>query len=141
MQTIYATEDQVRKLMELDDGGPIAIINLLKFHDFAAYPSDAPEASLSLTGREAYSKYAEAFENLIAKDGAQSLYWGDTIGYAIGEGEWDAIWVNQFPNLAALRKASADPSYGEMHRHRAAGLSHQEAIATRPRATGVQSLP
>jgi len=132
VQTKFSTEEQVQALIDSDDGGPIAIANLLKFKEKAQYPAGAAEAPLGLSGREAYQLYADAFLELIADFGARSLYWGDTIAYAIGEGEWDAVWVNHFPSFDALRAASTDPRYADMHRHRDAGLAYQHAIATRP---------
>ena len=132
MNTKYASDEQIAALAAEDDGGPIAIANLLKFHVTAQYPAHAAEASLGRSGRGAYQVYAEAFVALIAEFGGSTIYWGDTVGYAIGQGDWDAVWINRFPNLAALRAASADPRYAEMHRHRDAGLDHQHAIVTRP---------
>ncbi len=136
MRTKFSTDEQIAALMARDDGGPIAIANLLKFHSSAQYPPDSKEASLNLSGKEAYRKYAEAFRSLIAEFGGATVYWGDTIAYAIGAGEWDAVWINRFPSLDALRAASTDPRYAEMHRHRDAGLDYQEAIVTRPATIG-----
>lgn len=132
MRTIHATTEQVEALLAADDGGPVAIVNLLRFKPTADYPADAPEAAEGLSGKAAYDRYAEAFRALIAEFGGRTVYWGDVLGYTIGQGEWDAVWINRFPNLAALRDASTDPRYADMHRHREAGLAYQEAIATRP---------
>ena len=132
--TIYSTDKQVEALFAADGGGPVAITNLLKFKEKADYPAGATEASHGMTGREAYRLYADAFIDLIAEFGGRTVYWGDTLGYAIGAGDWDAVWINRFPDLQALRAASTDPRYAEMHRHREAGLAHQHAIATRPDA-------
>jgi len=130
--TTATTEAQMAHLRAANDGNPIAITNLLKFHAKAQYPSDAKEAALSLSGREAYRLYAKEFVALIAEYGGTTVYWGDAVGYAIGIGDWDAVWINRFPNLDAVKHASADPRYAIMHRHREAGLHHQHAIITRP---------
>jgi len=132
MNTKDSNDEQIAALNAKDDGRPIAITNLLKFHDRARYPEDAPEASLGRSGRAAYQAYAQAFVALIAEFGGSTVYWGDAVGYAIGNGVWDAVWINRFPNLAAVRAASTDPRYAEMHRHRDAGLDYQHAIVTRP---------
>lgn len=132
MRTIHANLEEVQALFAADDGGPVAIVNLLKFRSEADYAADAPEAGLGLSGKAAYALYAAAFRELIGEYGGLTHYWGDVLGYTIGKGEWDAVWINRFPNLTALRDASTDPRYAEMYRHREAGLAYQEAIATKP---------
>lgn len=107
-------------------------MNPFEFHAAARYPASAAEASLGLSGREAYWCYAELFAALIGQHGARKVYRGDAVGFAIGDGDWDAVWINRFPSFAVLRAISADPRYAEMHMHREAGLAHQHANLTRP---------
>jgi uncharacterized protein (DUF1330 family) len=115
-----------------DDSKPIAIANLLKFHELAIYPAGVAEIEAGLTGRQAYKIYAESFLERIVRLGGRSLYWGDSKACFIGESDWDAVWVNYFPSFAVLQEATRGPEFDEMNRHRAAGLDHQVAIATKP---------
>ncbi len=52
--------------------------------------------------------------------------------FFIGAGEWDAVWINWFPNRQAFIATLNHSDYHDAHRHREAGLAHQELIVTRP---------
>ena len=53
--------DPTRELMavfrELPSDRPIAMINLLRFRETAAYPADHPDHAVTRTGAEAYTAY------------------------------------------------------------------------------------
>lgn len=135
MKTKYADMDRMNGVFDGEDEGPIAIVNLLKFYADARYPQDAPEYGNVNSGRDAYHLYAKAFMELMADKGAHTAYYGDAECYIIGNGEWDAVWINHFPSRAAFKSVRHDPRYKEMYRHREAGLDYQEAIVTRPGMT------
>ena len=132
MKTIHASAGQRASLAAADDGEPIAMVNLLKFHAAAQYPAGSREAALGLSGRAAYRQYVDGFLTLIEEYGGSQVYWGDTAGYMIGQGEWDAVWINHFPSYARLEEITRDPRYAALKVHRVAGLAYQNAIVTRP---------
>jgi uncharacterized protein (DUF1330 family) len=131
MTTIHTTSEQRAAIQAADDGRPIAIVNLLKFHDQAQYPAGSAEAAEGLTGRDAYRRYVAGWVALIAEFGGEQVYWGDTVGYMIGDGPWDAVWINRFPSFAAVTAAASDPRYAALAVHRKAGLACQEALVNR----------
>ena len=132
MTTIHATPAQRAALRAADDGRPVAIVNLLKFHGKALYPEGSAEAAEGLSGREAYLRYVAGWVALIAEFGGEQVFWSDTVGYMIGEGDWDAVWINRFASYAHVEAAANDPRYAELKRHREAGLAFQDALVTRP---------
>src|SRR6185369_576886 len=79
MTTIHTTSEQRAAIQAADDGKPIAIVNLLKFHDQAQYPAGSAEAAEGLTGRDAYRRYVAGWVALIAEFGGEQVYWGDTV--------------------------------------------------------------
>jgi uncharacterized protein (DUF1330 family) len=126
------TGDQFRAFRDDPYDGPIAQVNLLKFHQRAQYPSDAPEAGADDSGSVAYRRYADAFAAAAAEVGGQCLLLGEVERYFIGQGDWDGVLVMHFPNRQAFIATLNHADYGEMHRHRDAGLLCQELLTTRP---------
>ena len=51
---VYPTASRVEALMADDSGGPVVMLNLLKFRAKAVYPDGRPS---DLTGRQAYDLY------------------------------------------------------------------------------------
>nr|WP_246351844.1 DUF1330 domain-containing protein [Sphingobium subterraneum] len=118
--------------MSASDGTPIVVVNLLKFRERALYPSDAPEHALGLSGRDAYQRYADASLEILAERGGAVLLQGTAPRYLVGQGDWDAVWINRYPGKQAYAETISDPRLPEILRHRAAGLDHQHAFITRP---------
>ena len=124
-RSIDPTADQVRTLRDAPDGGPITMVNLLKFRAQARYEdgNDAP-----CTGRDAYARYKHAFtETVGAVSQAQVLYQGPVQQVFIGrvgqpETDWDEVLIVRYPSRRHFLAMMADPAYREALRHRYAGL-------------------
>lgn len=114
------TPEDVRRLMEEDDGGPVVMLNLLRF---------AGEE-----GRASYMRYAEAVLPELEKVGARTLYAGACSTQLVGaEGhEWDALLVVRYPSRAAFLQMVKDPGYQAITHLRSEGLQAAVLQATVP---------
>ncbi|MEM9134919.1 MAG: DUF1330 domain-containing protein [Actinomycetota bacterium] len=132
MPAFQPTADQFRALRDDPHDGPVVQVNLLKFRVKAEYGPDDPEHSTDEPGSAAYDRYVAAFEAAAAEVGGECLLYGHAERYFIGNGDWDAVLVNRFPDRAAFIQTLNHPDYADMSRHRTAGLLCQDLITTRP---------
>lgn len=132
MPAFQPTPDQYEAFTSDNHKGPVSQVNLLKFHDHAKYQKDDPEFGDTCSGREAYFRYSDAFAKLALELGCKNTLTATTERYFIGEGDWDCVLVNTFPNKEAFLAMIHHPKYTEIARHRTAGLLCQELIVTRP---------
>ena len=124
---VYPTASRVEALMADDSGGPVVMVNLLRFRDKAVYPDGRPT---DLTGRQAYNLYAAPMQNFIEKGGGKVLFGGDIASLVIGDvGElWDTCVLVEYPSAAAFAAIVTSPEVAEIGVHRAAGLEGQLLI-------------
>ena len=132
MPAFQPTADQFRAFRDDPYEGPVAQVNLLKFKDTAVYTDEDPEQGDGSTGREAYMRYAEAFEKMMEDVDGTCVFKSEGERFFIGEGDWDMVWINQFPNRKAFIATLNHPGYKDAARHREAGLLHQDLVVTRP---------
>ncbi|MCA8900263.1 MAG: DUF1330 domain-containing protein [Hyphomonas sp.] len=128
------TSDQMKAFATDAHDGPIVMINLLKFKPKAEYPADAPEHGDGATGQQAYARYGAGLAEFTGEPqiGLKMLYSGPVARFFIGEGDWDMVAVVQYPSRKHFVTMTQDPRYQAAHRHRDAGLDHQQLIETRP---------
>lgn len=114
--------------------GPIVMVNLLKFRDKATYAEDDPEHGEDISGAEAYSRYGAALADFVSEEkiGLTQLFGAPAIRMMIGDADWDAVILARYPSRKHMMTMTSDPRYQAAHRHRAAGLLHQDLIETRP---------
>ncbi|MBA4227633.1 MAG: DUF1330 domain-containing protein [Hyphomonas sp.] len=132
MPAFQPTADQFRAFRDDPYDGPVAQVNILKFKVKAEYRPEDPEYGETISGRDAYMRYSEAFTVAAAEVGGTTLLLGDTERFFIGNGDWDAVLVNHFPSRQAFIATLNHRDYKDMSRHREAGLLCQELIVTRP---------
>lgn len=110
---IDPTGEDLQRLAAEDDGGPIVMLNLLRF---------APG------GRERYAEYAKATGPFLAKVGGELVYAGDGHPALVAdEGQaWDAVLLVRYPNRAAFLQMVADPGYQAITHLRSEAL--EEAV-------------
>ena len=134
MPALQPTTEQMRDFAKAEDNGqPIFMINLLKFHDKAQYKDSDPEQGESFSGEEAYNRYGKGLEALTSDPsiGLEILYAGSVQRFLIGGDEdWDRVLVVRYPSRQHMLTMMRDPRYQEAHRHREAGLKHQDLIET-----------
>ena len=131
MPSIEPTSQQLQQLAAAaDDRTPIAMINLLRYRDRAAYPSGADAAPCS--GREAYQRYGAGVTPILAEAGGRILWFGSARQTVIGpEGEqWDDAILVQYPSRKAFLGMVSRPDYQRVAIHRTAALSDSRLILT-----------
>jgi len=131
--SLYPNHDQMKGFFDNeDDGKPIYMVNLLKFRDKAEY-QDGRETSL--TGREAYSLYAEVFEKYLIDLGGEITFVSEVNRLTIGKVEnlWDSIAIAKWPSKKIMGESMNpnEPHILEAYKHRSAGLEGQLNIETK----------
>ena len=125
---VHPTADQIQQLAGSSDGGPIIMLNLLRFKDAA----DGIDAGVS--GAEAYGRYTAATEPFLRAVGGRILMAVKPEQSVIGpaEGEWDLVALVHYPSRAKFLEMAGDPAYLEIHAHREAALEDSRLIACAP---------
>lgn len=126
---LYPVGAQMQAMLESGPGGPIIMVNLLKFRDKAQYPDGRAS---TLSGREAYNIYAQGVTKLLAEVGGRVLFAGDVTFLTIGtvDALWDEVALAEYPNRAAMVAMSSSQGFRDIAVHRAAGLEGQLNIET-----------
>lgn len=113
--------------------GPLWMVNLLRFHDLAQYPTNFPAVPSSptpLTGRAAYHHYMRLASPLVEKMGVELRFEADCHHVMIGPaGErWDAFLLVRYPSISAFLTLTTDPEYRTIVKHRAAALRDSRLV-------------
>ena len=111
----------LKRLMAEDDGGPLVMLNLLRFTE---------------DGRSQYDEYARLFgETFLERYGAEVLYFGEgsTVLAAEPGQQWDAVVLVRYPNREAFSRMVADPEYHAISHLRGGALVEAVLQATIPR--------
>lgn len=118
--TVDPTGDDVRRFREEDDGGPVVMLNLLRF---------AGEE-----GRASYGEYSRLVLPFLEDVGATVLYAGacSTALVAPDGHDWDALLVVRYPSRAAFLQMVGNPAYQEITELRTKGLQAAVLQATTP---------
>jgi uncharacterized protein (DUF1330 family) len=121
INALLPTSEQNQEFMAFESDGPIVMVNLLKFK-----PN---------SGAAEYAKYSAGVAPLLEKVGGRVLFSGAAKYCWIGNADWDAIALVEYPRKEALLEMIAMPEYQAIHHHREAGLQGQVNYAvaqTRP---------
>ncbi len=112
-------DDEARdRFLENDDGGPFVMVNFLKFKPGG--------------GSKEYGKYGAAFAKLIAERGGRFLYNGRVAQKFVGDEDWHAVALVEYPSRKVFLELTTSPEYMEIHPHRADGLEKTLVYATTP---------
>ena len=118
--SVDPTGEDIKRLKDEDDGGPVVMLNLLRY---------AGEE-----GRASYGQYAAAVGPFLEQVGAQVLYAGE-VSTTLVEPEahdWDAVLIVRYPSRSAFLEMVFDPAYQEITELRSRGLEAAVLEATRP---------
>jgi uncharacterized protein (DUF1330 family) len=123
--SLQPTTQQLQRLVEAPDAGPVVMLNLLRFHDEATDGSGR-------TGREAYMRYGELVIPMLEARGAGFLVYATTDQTVIGpaDEDWDEMILVQYPSRAAFVDMVTSAEYLAAHVHREAGLADSRLVAT-----------
>lgn len=111
---------------------PIAMINLVRYRDRAAYPADHPRAADNLSGADAYRLYGQESGPVFRRVGGSILWSGKPELVLIGPADerWDAAFVARYPSAAAFLEMVTDPAYRAAVVHRQAAVETSRLIRT-----------
>lgn len=130
VNAVMPTPAQIGALAATAGEGPITMLNLLKFKAQAAYEG-ASEPPMS--GREAYMRYGEEVQRLVAAVGGRVIFNGRVAAQAIGdvEDQWDAVALVEYPSAASFVSMAMSEPMQKIAHHRKAGLEGQLLIMCR----------
>lgn len=110
----------LKAYLEQDPGGPVVMLNLLRFAE---------------GGRELYAQYAEALEKtFLPRHGGEVLYAGSGSTVLVAEDgqDWDAVLIVRYSSREAFSAMVADPEYQEVTHLRTEALTEAVLQATVP---------
>ena len=95
----------LKRFLQEDPGGPVVMLNLLRFAE---------------GGRESYAQYAQALsETFLARYGGEVLYAGDGGTPLVA----DAVLLVRYPSREAFSRMVADPEYQQVTQLRTQALT------------------
>jgi uncharacterized protein (DUF1330 family) len=120
--TVDPTGETIRQFRDEDDGGPVVMLNLLRY---------AGEE-----GRASYAQYSKQVVPFLEAVGGTVLHAGDcsTVLVAPDGHQWDAILVVRYPSRSAFLQMVGNPDYQAITGLRTAGLEAAVLQATTPYA-------
>jgi uncharacterized protein (DUF1330 family) len=92
----------LKRFLQEDPGGPVVMLNLLRFAE---------------GGRELYARYAAALrDTFLPRYGGEVLYAGDGSTPLVAESgqDWDAVLLVRYPSREAFSRMVADPEYQQV---------------------------
>jgi len=106
---------------------PVAMLNLLRFREKAAY-----EDGRQATGAEAYAAYGRESAPVFRRVGGEILWRGRPDVMLIGpaDKQWDLVFIARYPTAAAFLEMVTDPGYREAVKHRQAAVLDSRLIRT-----------
>ncbi len=140
MPAVNPTPEQLQTFLAgAADQTPIVMINLLRFHDRAAYEPGAGAAACS--GREAYARYAAVAVPKIHEVGGRILWQGrvECALIAVAGEQWDDAVLVEYPSRQAFLAMVSQPDYEAAAVHRTAALADSRLIATTTLVSAVDS--
>jgi uncharacterized protein (DUF1330 family) len=111
INALTPTSEQLKAFSQLPDDGPVVMLNLLKFK---------PNG-----GAAEYAKYSAGVIPILKKLGGRVIFSGKAEFCFIGQANWDAIALVEYPRRKTLMQMVMSPEYQAIHHHREAGLEGQ----------------
>ena len=137
--SVDPTREAMARFRDLPQDRPVAMINLLRFRDRAAYPDHAdPGISRDISGLEAYTAYGRAAAAPFARAGGRQIWLGAPQLTVIGPADeaWDLAFIAEYPSGAAFLSMLRDPEYRAAVVHRQAAVADSRLIRCDPRRPG-----
>ncbi|MEI4273429.1 DUF1330 domain-containing protein [Klenkia sp. LSe6-5] len=111
----------LKRLLAEDPGGPVVMLNLLRFAE---------------GGRESYDQYAAALrDTFLPRYSAEIVYVGDGGTPLVAEEgqDWDVVLLVRYPSREAFSRMVADPEYQQVTHLRSQALTEAVLQPTTPR--------
>lgn len=133
MQTFIHPEKEAGKRFYLDFNGkgPIVMLNLLKFREFANYSEHLElDTGTKISGSEAYKLYMNYTKPLLEKSGGKILFYGMSQHFLIGpENEkWDCVLLVEHKSVESFMAFANDYQYLKTAGHRTAALAEARLL-------------
>jgi uncharacterized protein (DUF1330 family) len=118
--SVDPTPADIARFREDDDGGPVVMLNLLRF--------------AGDEGRATYAQYGLAVQPFLSRVGGEVLYAGEcsTALVAPAGHAWDAMLVVRYPSRDAFLEMVRDPEYRKISELRTAALEAAVLQASSP---------
>lgn len=110
----------LKRYLQEDPGGPVVMLNLLRFAE---------------GGRDLYDQYARALETtFLPRYGGEVLSAGDGSTSLVAETgqSWDAVLLVRYPSRDAFTRMVSDPEYQEVTDLRSRALTEAVLQSTTP---------
>ena len=110
MPFIKPTREQIMRLAESDDDGPVVMLNLLKFAKTA-------DDATGKTGADSYETYGEKMREIMAERGIKLLWRARADSVVIGDDDldgWDMVLLVQYPSRKAFLEMGASKEYSKV---------------------------
>jgi uncharacterized protein (DUF1330 family) len=122
----------------LDRDQPVAMLNLVRFREHAAYPDDHEQAGKGLSGADAYALYGQDSGPVFERVGGTVIWSGEPQSILIGpeDERWDTAFVALYPTAGAFLEMVTDPVYQQAVKHRQAAVETSRLIRHKPRDAG-----
>lgn len=126
MASLDPSAEQFQRLVDSDDDGPVVMINLLRYAEWASDGSGR-------TGREAYGDYGAAVIPMVLALGGSIELMGEVAPSFIApaDEEWDDVVLIRYPNRAAFVAMVSSAEYQAVMHHRTAGLADSRLFPIR----------
>ncbi|WP_205697957.1 DUF1330 domain-containing protein [Conexibacter sp. SYSU D00693] len=113
------TGQDLKRFLEEDPGGPVVMLNLLRF---------------AQGGRPSYEAYARDIRPFLERVGGEVLHVGDCGRSLVAPAshEWDAVLLVRYPSRQAFSQMVADPEYQGITHLRTQALSAAVLQPTTP---------
>lgn len=131
------TKEDFARFKALPRGGPIWMLNLLRFRERAAYPPDHANADKGLSGAEAYRYYGRESAPVFQRVGGRQQWLAEPAMTLIGPPDeaWDLAFVAEYPDADAFIEMLRDPDYRVAVVHRQAAVADSRLIRMAPKPT------
>ncbi|MGY9081553.1 MAG: DUF1330 domain-containing protein [Acidimicrobiales bacterium] len=124
MRHVHADYDVIAEMAASDPDEPVVMLNLLKYRDVA----ESGHGVDGLTGRQAYTRYGEAFAELEPRFGGEVMWMGRGKHSVIGDETWDIIILVRYPTRKQFMAMFNDPDYKAIAPIRAAALADSRLV-------------
>jgi len=133
------TREAMAAFRDLPPDRPVAMINLLRFRERAAYAADVdPAIDREVGGAEAYAAYGRAAAAPFARAGGRQVWLGRPQLTVIGPADeaWDLAFIAEYPSGSAFLDMLRDPEYQAAVVHRQAAVADSRLIRCDARRPG-----
>lgn len=119
--SVDPTGADLKRFLEEDDGGPVVMLNLLRYK---------PDG-----GRESYAQYGKAIIPFLEAVGGEVVYFGEGATPLVGDA-WDAVLIVRYPSRRAFSEMVANPEYQQITHLRTEALDAALLQPTAPPTRG-----